>query len=108
MVKKDWLCVAGGGLCFCGQAVFGAPVFFGLVAERGLLLPPRFTPLRVGSRKPIFLADTMILLVDVSYAAPSHDVKVYPSSLVLMPRTLQVVYSRDDYCLFAVFPTGVL
>jgi hypothetical protein len=35
-------------------------------------------------------------------------VKVYPSSLVLMPRTLQRVYSRDDYCLFAVFPTGVL
>ncbi len=34
--------------------------------------------------------------------------KVYPSSLVLMPRTLQVVYSRDDYCLFAVFPTGVM
>jgi hypothetical protein len=25
-----------------------------------------------------------------------------------MPRTLQRVYSRDDYCLFAVFPTGVL
>jgi hypothetical protein len=25
-----------------------------------------------------------------------------------MPRTLQVVYSRDDYCLFAVFPTGVV
>jgi hypothetical protein len=34
--------------------------------------------------------------------------KVYPSSLVLMPRTLQMVYSREDYCLFAVIPTGVL
>lgn len=25
-----------------------------------------------------------------------------------MPRTLQVVYSHEDYCLFAVIPTGVV
>ena len=27
---------------------------------------------------------------------------------MLLPRTLQWVYSREDYCLFAVIPTGVL
>jgi hypothetical protein len=44
----------------------------------------------------------------VVHAAPLHDIEVNPRSRVLMPRTLQVVYSHDDYCLFAVFPTGVV
>ncbi len=45
------LCFGGGGCGFfvgwfvfcCGQAVFGAPVVFGLVAEMGVCFPPRFT-----------------------------------------------------------------
>lgn len=75
--KKDGLLkqflVAGGvgflwvGLCFVvGKPLAARQPVFGLVAEMGVCFPPRFTPLRVGSRKPRFLADTMILLVDVS------------------------------------------
>ena len=49
---KKRLVVCGGGCGFfvgwfvfcCGQAACGAPVVFGLGAERGLLLPPTFHP----------------------------------------------------------------
>jgi hypothetical protein len=74
--KKDgllWLfLVAGGvgflwvGLCFVVGKPLAARQCFLVGSLRWVFASPHVSPLRVGSRKPRFLADTMILLVDVS------------------------------------------
>jgi hypothetical protein len=64
--KKRLVVCGGGWVVFLWASRFRRASVFWVRCRDGCLLPPRFTPLRVGSRKPIFLADTMILLVDVS------------------------------------------
>ena len=64
--KKRLVVCGGGWVVFLWASRLRRGSVFWVGSRDGCLLPPRFTPLRVGSRKPRFLADTMILLVDVS------------------------------------------